>query len=357
MATRQQSEKLLAAIKETRMLVFFLAILVVIALGFVLDLLQAIFQPLLIALFLSFLFEQLVDFFVKFKIPKFFSFVIAIVIIFVVIYLLGLFIYASVASFTTEYPKYQTKFVNFYQNLLLTFKIPHERVQTYLNELNWADVWTNLSVSSFLSKTIGNFITFLSNLFLIFIFAIYIVLGKRHMLDKIDKAFPEERAQLIYQIISNINKGLQKYLVAKLMISFSTAVTATVILLLFGVDFALVWGLLTLMLDFIPNIGSIIATIFPILVAFFQFGSVFPALWVAILLVTTQSIWSNIIEPRVVGKSLNLSPLVVIFSLTFWAFIWGPIGMILAIPISATIQIICANIESLKPISIIMGGD
>jgi AI-2 transport protein TqsA len=95
----------------------------------------------------------------------------------------------------------------------------------------------------------------------------------------------------------------------------------------------------------------------PILVAIFQFGRLFPAVWVAILLVATQMIWGNVIEPAVMGKSLNMSPLVVIVSLIFWGFIWGPIGMILAIPISSSIQIVCANIESLKPISVLMGED
>ena len=357
MLTRDQKQWRASTLKESKLTTFFLAILVIFAMGFVLHQLQSIFKPLMIAIFLSFIFEPTVNFLTKIKIPKFFAFLITLIFVFIIFYLLGLIIYTSVASFSEEFPKYQDKFVNLYQNILEKLKIPHEQVQTYIKEIKWADLWKNLSVSSFLTATVGSFISFLTNLFLVLLFTIYIVLGKEHFINKIQKAFSEERSGKIYQVINNINSGMQKYLIAKTMISLSTGIVAAIILLIFDVDFAIVWGLLTFLLNFIPNVGSTIATIPPILVAFFQYGSLFPTLWIAILLLATQITMGNIIEPRVMGKSLNLSPLVVIVSLIFWAFIWGPVGMLLAVPISSTIQIICANIDSLKPISVFMGGE
>lgn len=346
-----------STLRENKLTSILLMILVVFALGFVLHQLQTVFKPLLIAIFLSFIFEPMVNFFTRIKIPKFFAFLFSLIIVFTVFYLFGLIIYASIASFSEEFPKYQNKFINLYKNILRMVEMPHEQVQAYLKQIKWADLWKNLSITSLFSSTVGTFISFLTNLFLVLIFTIYIVLGKVHMLSKVGKAFPSEKASRILDVIGNINRGMQRYLIAKTMISLTTGLIAAVILLAFDVDFAIVWGLLTFLLNFIPNIGSVIATVPPILVAAFQHGSFLYATWVAILLVGTQLTIGNLVEPRVMGKRLNLSPLVVIVSLIFWGFIWGPVGMLLAVPISSTIQIICANIDVLRPLSVFMGGD
>jgi AI-2 transport protein TqsA len=357
MPDKDQKQRSGLFLKESRMTTFFLGILVIFASGFVLRQLHMIFKPLLIAIFLSLIFEPMVKFLTRLKIPKFFAFFLTLIVVFAVFCSLGLLIFAGVDSFSRGFPKYQAKFYDLYLSTIERLQIPHEQMQTYLQQVKWADVWKNLSLTSFVTSLVGSFISFLSNLFFVLLFTIYIVLGKEQFASKIAQSFPAERGGQVSRIFKNINKGVQKYLVTKLLISLATGILATLILLIFDVDFALVWGLLTFLLNFIPNIGSVIATIPPIFVAFFQYGSVFPALWVAILLISTQATMGNVVEPRVLGKSLNLSPLVVILSLIFWGFIWGPVGMVLAVPISSTIQIVCANIDSLKPVSILMSGE
>ena len=357
MPDKDQTKWRVSLLAESRLMVLLLGMLVIFALGFILHQLQAIFKPLLIAVFLSFVFEPMVNIFTKIKIPKFLAFFISLIVVFVVIDLLGMVIYASIASFVDEFPKYQDKFNALYKNILGFLKIPHEEVNAYFDQVKWSELWKKASLHSILGSTVGSFVNFLTNLFLILLFTVYIVLGREHFITKIRKAFDKERSDKAYHVFMNIHTGMQKYLVAKTLISLGTGITATVILLIFGVEFAYVWGLITFVLNFIPNIGSIIATIPPILVAFFQYGSVFPAVWVTMLLLANQMVMGNLVEPRVMGKSLNLSPLIVILSLIFWGFIWGPVGMVLAVPISATIQIVCANIDSLKPVSVFMGGD
>ncbi|HDL18350.1 MAG TPA: AI-2E family transporter [Bacteroidetes bacterium] len=143
----------------------------------------------------------------------------------------------------------------------------------------------------------------------------------------------------------------------KTLISLATGLIATIILIVFGVDFAVVWGMLTFLLNYIPNIGSIIATAPPILVAFLQFDSFLRPLWITVLLLLVQMAMGNIIEPKFMGKSLDLSPLVVILFLIFWGFLWGIVGMILAVPIAATIKIVTANFPALRPVSVLMSGN
>lgn len=340
--------------KTTKVL---LGILVLFAVGFVLHILGSIFKPFLIALFFSFVLDAPIKLMRKMKIPKIIAIIVVLIVTFVLFYLIGLVIYSNIDAFVTEFPKYQTKFNDFYLKILELLKIPQENVNQYYSEIEWSELLQKLSIPKILSSSVGSFINFLANLFLIFLFMIYILLGREHLLSRVAKAFPGERSEKFYMVFDNINRGIQKYLVAKALISLGTGLSAAIVLMIFGVDFAWVWGLLTFLLNFIPNIGSVIATIPPILVAIFQFGGLFPAVWVAILLISIQMTWGNIIEPAFMGKSLNMSPLVVIVSLIFWGFIWGPIGMILAVPISSSIQIVCANIEPLKSISILMADE
>jgi predicted PurR-regulated permease PerM len=298
----------------------------------------------------------MVRFLIRAKVPKFLAFLISLIVVFIILWSLGLLIFASVSSFSQDFPKYQIKFHELYLKSIALLNIPHEDIQDYLQKVKWVDVWQNLSLTSFVSSVVGSFINFLSNLFFVLILTIYIVLGKEHIASKMQQAFPGDRAERISKIFKNVNRGMQRYLLTKTLVSLSMGILATTILLIFGVDFPLVWGLLTFLLDYIPNIGSTVASIPPILVALFQYGSIFPAIWVAIFLIGAQIAMSTFVEPRVVGRSMNLSPLVVILSLVFWGFIWGPVGMVLAVPISSSLQIVCINIEPLKPIGILMEG-
>jgi predicted PurR-regulated permease PerM len=126
--------------------------------------------------------------------------------------------------------------------------------------------------------------------------------------------------------------------------------------LILGVDFALLWGFLTFLLNFIPNIGSIVSVIFPLLISFLQFDSVATPLLVLILLGATQFAMGNVVEPKLMEFSLNLSPLLVLVSLFFWGWIWGVWGMILAVPMMSTVKIIFENIETLQPIAVLMSS-
>jgi AI-2 transport protein TqsA len=123
------------------------------------------------------------------------------------------------------------------------------------------------------------------------------------------------------------------------------------------VEFALVWGMLTFLLNFIPTIGSFVAVLLPLGVAFFQFSDhLIMLFWLALILIAIQFTIGNLVDPRVVGKSLNLSPLVVLFSLIFWGWLWGIIGMFLAVPLAVIAKIIFENIDSLRFLSVLMSA-
>jgi predicted PurR-regulated permease PerM len=209
-------------------------------------------------------------------------------------------------------------------------------------------------IAAFILSSLGPFFSFLTNLFLIFIFLIFMLAGRGKTKAKIENSFNPERAEKILGVIRNIDKQVQKYLVIKTLSNLITGVMAAVVLVIFGVDFAVVFGFLTFLLNYIPNIGSFIATALPVLIAAFQFETLWPAFWVFIIITAFNLVISNVLEPKLMGQGLGLSPLFVLFALFFWGWLWGIPGMILAVPIVVIIKIVCSNIPSLRFIEVLM---
>ncbi|MCP4217643.1 MAG: AI-2E family transporter, partial [bacterium] len=116
-------------------------------------------------------------------------------------------------------------------------------------------------------------------------------------------------------------------------------------------------GLLVFILNFIPSFGSVIATLFPLTIGFLQYGFSGRVLLVGVGLMVTQFVIGNVIEPRITGKSLNLSPIVILISLIFWGYVWGVVGMMLAVPLTSSLKIVFEHIPTLKPISQLISAD
>jgi len=149
---------------------------------------------------------------------------------------------------------------------------------------------------------------------------------------------------------------LNAYFGTKALTSLVTGILVTISLAIIGVDFPLLWGFLAFLLNFIPNIGSIIAAIPAILLALVQLG--FPsAIAVAIVFLIVNVLIGNVIEPRLMGKNLGLSPLIVFVSLIFWGYVLGTVGMLLATPLTMTIKIIFDNMEETKHLGLMMGDE
>ncbi len=342
---------------QSKSVLFLLGILAMVAVGVICYFLQSILKPFFVAIFLSILLEPIMRWLRGIKIPKSLALLLVLILTFSFLFLLGLLVYTSITSFADELPKYETKFVNIFQNVLTMFDMPMEELNARIKEIDWTTAIKDLSLPSIVSSGIGSFFNFLGNVFIVLLFMVYLLVGKEYMVGRIERAFEGERSQQIRDAMENINDQIQKYLITKTLISLATGLIATIILLVFGVDFAVVWGMLTFLLNYIPNIGSIIATAPPILVAFLQFDSFLRPLWITVLLLLVQMAMGNIIEPKFMGKSLDLSPLVVILFLIFWGFLWGIVGMILAVPIAATIKIVTANFPALRPVSVLMSGN
>ncbi len=193
----------------------------------------------------------------------------------------------------------------------------------------------------------------LANGFLIIVTAVFMLLEAssfpkklREILDSPDRSLPQ------FEMITN---EIKRYLAFKTWICLATGIIATLLLLAAGVDNAYLWGSLTFLLNYIPTIGSFIAAIPPILLAFVQYGFT-RAIIVAIGYVVLNLVIGNFVEPRVMGKGLGLSTLVVFLSLLFWGWVFGPVGMILSVPLTMMTKIVLESREDTKWIGIILGS-
>lgn len=327
-----------------------LVIVVVFIAGVVLKLARPVLFPFFLAIFLSFVLYPALDFLMRLKIPKAVSIIFILVVTFLVIYLLGSLIYSSGKAFAAEFPNYGQKI----NSILIYLQKSLKLSELELESIDWNEQFDLSKIGNILFKSLGPFFSFISNLFLMFIFLIFILAGRGQTKSKIRNSFSDSRALQIIDVIQNIDSQVQRYLAIKTVVSFMTGVLVTIVLMIFGVDFAVVFGFFTFLLNYIPNIGSFIATAFPVVIAAFQFDTLWPAFWILIIMILIQQTLGNFVEPRLMGKGLGLSPLYILFFLFFWGWLWGIPGMILAVPIAAIIKIVCSNIPPLKFVSVLM---
>jgi AI-2 transport protein TqsA len=146
---------------------------------------------------------------------------------------------------------------------------------------------------------------------------------------------------------------VRRFLLIRTVLGLISAVIAFVWLTVLGVDFAFVWALLTVLLNYVPNVGSIVAALLPALFALMQHGWLWALAVIAGLAVTEQVI-GNYIDPKLQGRNLNVSPLVVLLSVIFWGWVWGVAGAVLAVPLTVTIVVVCAHVPALRPVTLLL---
>lgn len=188
---------------------------------------------------------------------------------------------------------------------------------------------------------------------LIFFFTLLMLLESCSWRDRVRAAWPGGRSETIIHTVTGIAHAVRQYLLVRTFVSALSALTASLLLWWLNVDFVLLWAVLIFALNYVPNIGSIIAVIPPTLVALLNEGTGHGAL-VLLLLTINEQVIGNLIDPLMQGRRLEISPVVILLSVVFWSLIWGPAGALLAVPITATIIIACMHIKLLEPVAVLM---
>lgn len=221
-----------------------------------------------------------------------------------------------------------------------------EFVGEYTKDLNFGSI-----LSSLFSALTGIF----GNAFMILLYLVFLLLEEPTFNRKLKRMYPDpDRFTQVQGLISKIDSSITSYISLKSLSSLMTGFFSYLALLFIGVDAPLFWAFLIFILNFIPTIGSLIATAFPVIFAMLQFGEFTPAFLVLGIVGAIQIIVGNLIEPRLMGSSLNISPLVVFLTLALWGLIWGVTGMLLSVPITVILIIILSEFPNSRPLAILL---
>jgi AI-2 transport protein TqsA len=198
---------------------------------------------------------------------------------------------------------------------------------------------------------------FLGEAVVVGFYLLFLLLEASHFPQRVRSAFGGERATQVHAVAENINQAIARYLHVKTKASLLLAVPVAVVLWVFGVKFALLWGVLTFLCNFIPYIGSIIAVTLPLLFAFLAADPGLQPVAAALGVVSIHVVMTYLVEPALVGKGVGLSPLVILIALAFWGECWGLVGMFLAIPLTVVLKIVLENVASTRPVARLLADD
>jgi AI-2 transport protein TqsA len=332
-----------------------LVIIATIAILAVLKVSKDVAIPLVFSFFCFLLFSPLLRRLDKLHIPRFISVIFVMALLLFIFILTGWFLIMTIDALIGLIPFYADKVVAL--DRLLSSKVsmfvdlPDGVTFLAILPVNWS----NLAISS-LTSISNKFFAFTKVAMLVYIFFLFLLLERQSIIPKILAAAPK-RGMQIAVMFERITRQVSKYLLLKAVISALTGVLFFLTAIITGLDLPVLWGVLAFIFNFIPSVGSVIVTSMAILLALIQFAPLWSnVLWVALLTISTQMILGNIIDPRLQGGQLNLSPFVILASLSVWGFIWGIPGMFIAVPLTSVMQILCANIKGLRPLAILISS-
>lgn len=310
---------------------------------------RPVLVPLMVSAFLAVLTAPMVLYLQKRKVPPWFG--VPLVVLLAVGLMAGVagLVIGSLNTFIQQVPAYQARISEMIE--VATVRLDLWGFQ--LTVENVTQMVQPESAMRFAGNTLSEIADLLSNTFLVLFMTIFVLFEALVLPDKIRDALGDPDADLSQGI--RVVGRIKAYVVIKTSTSLATGVFLGLVLQVMGVDFALLWGLLAFLFNFIPNVGSVIAAVPAVLMALLQFGPT-GALATALVYLAVNTIIGNLLEPRIMGQRMNLSPLVVFVSLVFWGWLWGPIGMLLSVPLTMAVRIMLEGNDSTRPFAVLMAG-
>ncbi|MDQ7006622.1 MAG: AI-2E family transporter [Acidobacteriota bacterium] len=293
-------------------------------------------QPLLVSVFLAVLSLPLLNWLQSRRVPRALAVMLTFLSVLLVLTGMVTLVGGSVTGFSEAAPRYQQRLQVIVDSLTTWLQargieIPREVTTEMINPgivIKMAGDLFRIA-TSLLSKTV-----------LILLLMVFILFEAAVLPGKLRAAFGNGREE--HGWYSRIRVEIQRYLVIKTIISMATGVIVGLSLWLLGIDFPLLWGLLAFMLNYIPQLGSVLAALPTVLLAVVQYG-VGRAIAVAVIYTVVNMLLGNVVEPYFMGRRLGLSTLVVFLSMVFWGWVWGPLGMLLSVPLTMIVKIALEN--------------
>ena len=290
----------------------------------------------------------------KTKLPWVLTSIFLIIAMLIVVSLLSSLLLSSLNTIVNEYPKYEKRFQSIYKVLADNFGLAFDEQKNIFENM-----WSSLNIRQYIQKIAiylsSGFINAGKNIFMTVLLLAFFLVEMRLTEKKIRIIFVKHH---IKSMSTQIVFEVSRYISIKFFISLATGVIVFLSTWAIGLSFPIIWGFLAFIMNFIPTFGSIISTAITTIFALLQF---YPSwgrvIFVLIIMILVNFLLGNILEPRIEGKHLGLSPFVILICLTLWGWAWGFIGMILAVPMTVIIKIICENVSYLNKFAILLGND
>ena len=310
---------------------------------------QSLLVPFLLSIFIAIVVAPLLAILLRHRIPTLIAVILIAMIIVAVGLLIGGLIGNSVDSFSQQLPFYQEKLRQLMAAML-------RWLAEYGIDISTHSVTALLDPARAMhmaAQGLTSLTGLLANTFLILLTVAFLLFESSDMPAKLHRIL--QRPEESYRHFEHFLGTIKHYMLIKTATSILTGVLVGLLLWLLGVDFPLLWGLVAFFLNYVPNIGSLIAAVPAILLALVQLG-IGPALWTTFGYLVINNLVGNYIEPRFMGRELGLSALVVFLSLVFWGWVLGTIGMFLSVPLTMTLKIALDTREESRWIAVLLGS-
>jgi predicted PurR-regulated permease PerM len=265
---------------------------------------------------------------------------------------LGVLVREGLASFLSDLSRYETRLASLYRDLT-------ENTGAFGQHLKGlgkgADIGRTLA--GVVAATLGSALSFVEQLTLVLVYLVFLLLLRRDLPDRLRDAFGPDRASQAIGTLLEIEKKSFRYLGLRTLVCILTGLVTWVILALFGVQFALLWAMLTFAAQYIPIAGPLAASVLPVMMALLQFETPLTALWVALALGAWHLVVGYAVEPPAFGRGMDLNQTLLLLGLVFSAWLWGVVGAILAVPLLVMLRILCEHIPALRPMGVLLGKE
>ncbi len=318
--------------------------------------LSTILVPLVLAILIALMFQPLVGFLQKFKTPKWLIF--PVVTIFTVLIVFGVYSIINEAILSIiENQEFLVEKLNMrIENIVMWLNNEFGfNFSTADKKINLEYLITEYGLPGSLSA-LANTLSSLTGSFVMFLLYYVVLLIGLADYDKYIAFVKGENDSTMVDNLGRIQSSILSYLIIKMLISLITGFLVYITCIFFDLSFAFFFGFVAFLLNFIPSIGSILATIPPVIMAFIQFDNLQPVVLLLVILATIQMIMGNLVEPIITGDKLKLNTLTVIFGLVFWGYIWGIAGMIISIPLLVLLKLIFEHFPETHIFARIMGS-
>ncbi len=311
---------------------------------------ETIIVPFLFSVFIAILGISPMLWLQKKGVPSVLAILIVILAMLLVLAFVGTLIGTSLNDFTNALPRYQARLSALYNSSLAGLEAYGFEVSATMMK----DLANPAAILQLVGGTLGRVAAILSNFFLVILTTTFILSEATGIPAKVRLAMGDPQADLSGFV--GVTQQVQNYLVLKTLVGIATGISAGLLVWALGVEFPFLWGLVAFLLNYIPNLGSIIAAIPPSLLALTQpDGGPLLALGVVLGFIGINVMLGSLLEPRLLGRQLGLSTLVVFLSLVFWGWMWGPLGMILSVPLTMIIKILLNNSTEFHWAAVLLG--